>query len=74
MLHFFSSEDVREKLLGKEKDVVDRFIYLCENDTEFLGAIERTTKSIEANIIRFNKWREVVVELSGVDLAPIEMG
>ncbi|MCE8531552.1 DUF262 domain-containing protein [Ruegeria pomeroyi] len=74
MLHFFSNGVVRKKLAGKEKNIVDRFIYLCENDAEFLGSVERTTKSIEANIIRFNRWREVIVELSGVDIAPIEMG
>ncbi len=66
MLHFFSDTNIRQALAGKEQGIVDEFVRLC-NDDEFRGSLETTTKSIEANRIRFNRWGDAVQALSGVD-------
>jgi len=68
MLHFFSDPKVRQALAGKDQDIVQEFINLC-NDEEFRSSLETTTKSIEANRIRFNRWGDAVQALSGVDIS-----
>lgn len=74
MLHWFSDPEVRQALDGKAEEVVHAFKRLCAEDGQFLGAIERTTKTIEANRYRFNKWAEAISQISGIDIAPIEFG
>lgn len=66
MLHFFSDSIIRQALAGKGQDIVDEFVKLC-NDDDFRSSLETTTKSIEANRIRFNRWGDAVQALSGVD-------
>ena len=67
MLHYFSRADVRESLANRGEDIQQRFIELCNNEL-FRTSLETTTKSIEANLIRFNRWGEAVEELSGLNL------
>jgi hypothetical protein len=67
MLHYFSRDDVRDALNGKESALKEAFQKLCEND-RFRTSLETTTKSMESNRVRFNEWGEVVERLSGVDL------
>lgn len=74
MLHFFSEERIRAELNGKGEDIVSAFKELCENDSDFLAAIERTTKTNEANHNRFNKWAAALSEISGLHIAPINFG
>lgn len=74
MLHWFSDNDLRASLVGKSDQVVGAFKYLCENDSEFLASIERTTKTNEANSWRFNKWAQSLSNISGVEIAPIDFG
>ncbi|RJG57273.1 DUF262 domain-containing protein [Sphingobium terrigena] len=66
MLHYFSDQTIRQALAGKEKDITDAFVKLCDQD-DFRSSLETTTKSIEANRIRFNRWGDAVQALSGVD-------
>lgn len=68
MLHYFSIPDLRVALEGKGQQIVEAFKDLSDHNTEFLGAIERTTKSMEANKLRFNLWAVKLSELSGIEL------
>lgn len=68
MLQYFSITEVRIALEGKYNSVVDKFKSLCANDKNFRSALESTTKSIEANRIRFNTWGDAISEISGVDV------
>lgn len=68
MLHYFSIPSLRNSLAGKGDQIVHEFKNLCETDPDFLGAIERTTKSMDANLVRFNKWAEVLSEISGSEV------
>lgn len=52
----FSDPDVRSEVKKDKKKAEDIFKDLCVNDSEFLGAIERTTKSLHATCIRIAKW------------------
>ncbi|MEL7686364.1 DUF262 domain-containing protein [Citromicrobium bathyomarinum] len=74
MLHWFSNDELRASLEGKEAEVVQAFKDLCESDPNFLAAIERTTKTTEANDWRFNKWADALSKISGVQLAPLDFG
>lgn len=74
MLHWFSNDELRASLEGKETEIVQAFKDLCENDPNFLAAIERTTKTTEANDWRFNKWADALSKISGVELAPLDFG
>lgn len=67
MLHYFSRGDVRNALAARTTDVKTCFQELC-NDVEFRTSLETTTKSMEANRIRFNRWGRAVEELSGINL------
>lgn len=68
MLHYFSIPNLRDSLAGKGDQIVHEFKNLCETDPDFLGAIERTTKSMEANLIRFNRWAAVLSAISGTEV------
>lgn len=67
MLHFFSIPEVRQSLAGNVQSIPPAFIDLCKSDS-FRTALETTTKSIDANKVRFNRWGEVVQNITGVDL------
>lgn len=67
MLHYFSRPDLREALADQGPAIKARFIDLC-NEDEFRTSIETTTKSMDANRIRFNRWGEALQEMSGLNL------
>lgn len=69
MLHYFSHENVRAALAGKDSEIVDAFKNLCVENDDFRASIETTTKSIESNRMRFNAWGEAIEALSGLDLS-----
>ncbi|MCH2487285.1 MAG: DUF262 domain-containing protein, partial [Erythrobacter sp.] len=74
MLYWFSNDELRASLEGKGDEIVQAFKALCESDPNFLAAIERTTKTTEANDWRFNKWADALSRISGVELAPLDFG
>lgn len=67
MLHFFSLPELRDALTAKKSEIKNKFVALCEEDS-FRVSLESTTKSMEANQIRFNSWGDAMAELSGVNL------
>ncbi len=72
MLHYFSIPELRDALATKGPEVRQAFKDLCDKDDEFMGSIERTTKSMEANLIRFNKWAQILSELSEITVPRLE--
>ncbi len=68
MVFYFSQGDVAERVPGKEAELEKEFQSLCAGDKEFLGSIERTTKSIDATCYRLSKWAEVLNKVLGLSL------
>ncbi|MDR4308861.1 DUF262 domain-containing protein [Chelatococcus sambhunathii] len=68
LLYYFSDSTVRQAALARAADIEKEFKALCENDSQFLGAIERTTKSIGATSLRFSIWAESLNKLLGLNL------
>lgn len=67
MLHYFSRADVRAALATQQTAVKQAFIDECKDDV-FRTSLETTTKSMEANRVRFNRWGDAVAHLSGINL------
>jgi hypothetical protein len=74
MLHFFSERQIRESLFGHEEEIEQRFRHLCDTNAEFLGSIEKTTKSTDANSVRFNTWGRALSEISGINIPELIFG
>jgi hypothetical protein len=66
MMFYFSQQSLRTALAENGEQVVEKFKSLCAHDMSFRASLETTTKSIEANAIRFNKWADALSELSGI--------
>lgn len=60
MLFYFSDKSIRDKAIFFSDKVLAGFEQLCVEDTNFLDAVEQTTKSKQAVSYRFNKWAEVL--------------
>lgn len=68
MAYYFSDLQVRELSRGQEEPIKQAFQALCEHDRGFLASIEQTTKSKEANRIRFETWAGTLNQLFGTSL------
>jgi uncharacterized protein with ParB-like and HNH nuclease domain len=69
MTFYFSESSIREAATKKGAEIKAAFQKLCEDDREFISAIESTTKSKEANANRFRIW---AATLSKILNLPIE--
>jgi len=56
MTYTFSDQSVRDRVAGKEADLLDAFKQLCAEDYEFRSSIESTTKSVGATQKRLSSW------------------
>ncbi len=65
----FSTEAIRNSAVGHEKEIVDLFENLCRHNSEFLGTIEKTTKSIGATKLRFGIWGKELSRILDTPLA-----
>lgn len=62
MIYYFA--DIKTKpTAAVAKKIKSAFQQLCAEDTDFLKAIESTTKSIEATITRLEKWGDSLSEI-----------
>lgn len=68
MVCAFANPQVRELSRGKEAAIEAAFQDLCENDYRFLGSIEQTTKSLDANRTRFSAWARVLGHVLGSEV------
>ena len=71
MLHYFSLKDVRKSLTRRSGEVEEKFLELCR-DGEFRASLNGEAKSVQANRVRFNRWGEVLEDISGIDLAKMK--
>lgn len=69
MFFYFSREDIADAALENAEKVAVEFQKLCSMDKEFLGAIERTTKSVEATYVRLSRWGQVLKKVTGLEIA-----
>ena len=69
MTYYFSNEQIRGGTAGHKAAVEQAFKDLCENNQDFLGSIERTTKSIGATTIRLGAWANVLSNITGQAVA-----
>lgn len=72
VMHYFSDPVVRDAAVAKRQEVEDAFKDLCVHDQAFLGAIEKTTKSLDATHIRFSRWATALNESIGSKI-PVPM-
>ena len=72
MTYYFSDPSLRKAARAAASDVKDEFKTLCNDDERFRRSIETTTKSIEANRIRFTVWARTLSKTLGLKVeAPI---
>lgn len=67
-MHYFAIPEVRVAAVKNPRKVETAFQALCSNDQAFLGAIEKTTKSVEATYLRFSKWAQALNETLGLEI------
>lgn len=72
VMHYFADPIVRDSAVANKQAVEDQFKTLCVQDQMFLGAIEKTTKSLDATHIRFSKWASALNESLGTKI-PVPM-
>ncbi|RTL73640.1 MAG: DUF262 domain-containing protein [Bradyrhizobiaceae bacterium] len=66
MVYYFKDVEIRKKALKEKEAIEEAFRTLCEEDIEFLYSIERTTKSLDSNQIRFDAWGQALSAVCGV--------
>lgn len=66
MVYYFSDPSIRSAALQKAEDVKVTFQELCEKNQDFIGALESTTKSKEANRVRFSVWAEALTNVLNI--------
>jgi hypothetical protein len=72
MMFYFAEEERRVFFADKMEQVIKLFIKLCQNG-EFIASLEATTKSIEANRVRFSMWAAALNETFETDfVSPIK--
>jgi Protein of unknown function DUF262 len=66
MTYYFSQAPVRKASRAASSEVKEAFKALCTNDERFRRSVETTTKSIEANSVRFSRWGRVLSNTIGL--------
>jgi hypothetical protein len=73
MTYYFSDKSIRDAAVAHAKKVKSAFQSECEKNRAFLSSLEATTKSIEANRVRFSVWAEILTRETGYPVtSPIE--
>ena len=65
MAYYFSNQRIGKSALLRADRIKAKFQQLCEDDAAFLSSIETTTKSIEANQVRFGTWAKALQKILG---------
>lgn len=66
--YYFADPMVRSAAELNAPAVEAAFKDLCQNNTEFLAAVERTTKSIGATTTRMSLWARALSSAAGIDV------
>jgi hypothetical protein len=65
MVYYFSDPQIAERALQSAEPIKEKFKLLCTENREFISSLETTTKSKEANSIRFGVWATALSEIVG---------
>jgi uncharacterized protein DUF262 len=65
VVYYFSEPSVRELAKSRGDELVAVFKSLCEENSDFLSSLERTTKSLDANRTRFGVWARALSDVLG---------
>ena len=68
MTYYFSDPEIAKAAIENAEAVEAAFRGLCEDDAEFLSALESTTKSLDANTVRFSAWADALNNILDTDL------
>jgi hypothetical protein len=68
MVYYFSIPEVASKIVDRESEILAAFVNLSRDDYEFIEALETTTKSLRATRLRFERWRDALARILGVDI------
>ena len=68
MVYFFSREDIRSRAIAHGIRIVDSFKTLCDSNSSFRDSIQTTTKSTTATFSRLEEWRNVLQEITGLEI------
>ena len=66
MAYYFSQAPLRKASRAASGEVKEAFKTLCAHDERFRRSVETTTKSIEANSVRFSRWGRVLSNTIGL--------
>lgn len=69
MTYYFSQNQIRAAALLHAPEVKSAFERECLNNRSFLSSLEVTTKSMDANRIRFTVWAEILTRITGLPVA-----
>jgi len=73
MIYYFSFHEVRDVAKSRGNEIKKAFEDLCEKDRQFVSSLETTTKSKEANRVRFRAWAMRLGDVVGIKIsAPLE--
>jgi len=64
--YYFSFSQIRQASESHADDLKRAFERLCSQNREFLSSLEATTKSIEANRVRFSTWAQTLSDVTGL--------
>ena len=70
MTAYFARPEVRSNARDKQNEIVRAFKDLCESNRDFLASLESTTKSIDANAVRFGVWAKTLSDITGKKVQP----
>lgn len=69
MTYYFSDQATRDAAVAHAGDIKAAFQNECEGNRVFLSSLEATTKSIEANRVRFSVWAEILNRITGISVS-----
>lgn len=73
MVYYFSIDDVRSAAESRRDKIVESFKKLCDSNSAFRDAIQTTTKSITSTRTRLEEWREVLRNITGLDIPSLPL-
>ncbi|MGI4822162.1 MAG: DUF262 domain-containing protein [Janthinobacterium lividum] len=68
MVYYFSHVNIRDAALEKKENVVSAFKDLCVSDSDFMRAIEATTKSTNNTYYRYAAWGNLLAGILGIEI------
>lgn len=74
MTYFFAQRNIREAAVEHRQAVEEEYRRICSSSTDFLKAIESTTKSVVATEARLAIWADALSRITGLTVNPPRIG